>query len=104
MCIRDRFILDTLQAGIPALNRFNNRQKQNATRNVNGLNNISVEREVSPARPAFSLLPKRNEFNRKVVGFTLTGRDDLEPGASTNLGRIRAMKELHSAGIYVATA
>jgi len=33
------------------------------------------------------------------VGFTLTGRDDLEPGASTNLGRIRAMKELHSAGI-----
>jgi len=61
------FILDTLQAGIPALNRFNNRQKQNATRNVNGLNNISVEREVSPARPAFSLLPKRNEFNRKVA-------------------------------------
>lgn len=29
------------------------------------------------------------------VGFTLTGRDDLEPGASTNAQRIDAMRILH---------
>jgi DNA repair photolyase len=34
-----------------------------------------------------------------TVGFTLTGRDDLEPGASTNGQRIAAMKRLHKIGI-----
>lgn len=29
------------------------------------------------------------------VGFSLTGRDDLEPGASTNTERIEAMQMLH---------
>ena len=33
------------------------------------------------------------------VGFTLTGRDDLEPGASKNGERIDAMKTLHEMGI-----
>lgn len=33
------------------------------------------------------------------VGFTLTGRDDLEPKASPNLDRIAAMRELYNAGI-----
>ena len=33
------------------------------------------------------------------VGFTLTGRDDLEPGASSNMERVHAMAELHNAGI-----
>ena len=33
------------------------------------------------------------------VGFTLTGRDDLEPGASSNMERVHAMVELHNAGI-----
>ena len=33
------------------------------------------------------------------VGFTLTGRDDLEPGASSNIERVHAMAELHNAGI-----
>ena len=33
------------------------------------------------------------------VGFSLTGCDDLEPGASPNLDRIRAMRVLHNAGI-----
>lgn len=33
------------------------------------------------------------------VGFTLTGRDDLEPGASSNTERVHAMAELHNAGI-----
>jgi DNA repair photolyase len=33
-----------------------------------------------------------------AFGFTLTGRDDLEPGASTNEDRIRAIKVLNDAG------
>ena len=33
-----------------------------------------------------------------AVGFTLTGHDDLEPNASTNAERIKAMKKLHKAG------
>lgn len=33
------------------------------------------------------------------IGFSLTGCDDLEPGASTNAERIEAMKNLHDAGI-----
>ena len=33
------------------------------------------------------------------VGFSLTGCDDLEPGASPNLERIQAMRTLHGAGI-----
>lgn len=33
------------------------------------------------------------------VGFTLTGRDDLEPGASSNMERVHAMAGLHNAGI-----
>ena len=33
-----------------------------------------------------------------AFGFTLTGHDELEPGASTNAERIEAMKRLHEAG------
>lgn len=33
-----------------------------------------------------------------AFGFTLTGHDELEPGASTNTERIAAMKVLHEAG------
>lgn len=33
-----------------------------------------------------------------AIGFTLTGHDALEPGASTNQERIEAMKKLHDAG------
>lgn len=33
-----------------------------------------------------------------AIGFTLTGHDELEPGASTNAERIEAMKKLHNAG------
>lgn len=32
-------------------------------------------------------------------GFTLTGRDDMEPNASTNADRINAMRRLHNMGI-----
>ena len=39
--------------------------------------------------------------NKKLirVGFSLTGCDEQEPGASPNLERIQAMRELHNAGI-----
>jgi DNA repair photolyase len=33
-----------------------------------------------------------------AMGFTLTGHNELEPGASTNAERIEAMRELHDAG------
>jgi DNA repair photolyase len=33
-----------------------------------------------------------------AFGFTLTGHDELEPGASTNAERIEAMRKLHDAG------
>jgi len=43
--------------------------------------------------------PLRSDFKQKVmIGFTLTGHDELEPGASTNAERIEAMKKLHKAG------
>ena len=40
-----------------------------------------------------------NEMKKYVaIGYTLTGRDDLEPNASTNAERIEAMSKLHEAG------
>lgn len=33
------------------------------------------------------------------IGFTLTGRDDLEPNASSNAERIAAMRKCHEAGV-----
>lgn len=36
--------------------------------------------------------------NEVAFGFTLTGHDNLEPGASTNLQRIVAMEKLHRLG------
>lgn len=36
--------------------------------------------------------------NLIAFGFTLTGHDELEPGASSNSERIEAMKKLHEAG------
>lgn len=37
-------------------------------------------------------------INLYAIGFTLTGHDELEPGASTNVERIEAMRKLHEAG------
>lgn len=38
-------------------------------------------------------------WQRKIAfGFTLTGFDDMEPNASTNMQRIEAMNKLHKAG------
>ena len=36
--------------------------------------------------------------NRLAFGFTLTGHDELEPGASTNAERIATMRKLHNLG------
>lgn len=35
------------------------------------------------------------------IGYTLTGMDDMEPGAATNLERIKAMEYFHSKGYKV---
>ncbi len=37
-------------------------------------------------------------INLYAIGFTLTGHDELEPGASTNAERIDAMRKLYFAG------
>ena len=48
----------------------------------------------------FRLNYKSKAFKDMVsFGFTLTGRDDMEPNASTNYERIEAMRQLHSMGI-----
>jgi DNA repair photolyase len=39
--------------------------------------------------------------NKIAFGFTLTGHDELEPGASPNAERIEAMRKLHDAGFKV---
>ena len=39
-----------------------------------------------------------NVFDNIYIGFTLTGRDDLEPKASSNLDRVKAMRILHASG------
>ena len=44
---------------------------------------------------------KDNRKDLIAYGFTLTGHDELEPNASTNLQRIQAMKELHNAGFKI---
>lgn len=45
-------------------------------------------------------LPADWEKHKEYIafGFTLTGHDELEPGASTNAERIDAMRKLHNAG------
>ena len=42
----------------------------------------------------------KNSYAKRFIafGFTLTGHDELEPGASTNAERIRCMRNLHDAG------
>ena len=41
---------------------------------------------------------KKLNKNLIAIGLTLTGRDDIEPNASTNDERIEAMRKLHEAG------
>ena len=46
----------------------------------------------------FPYLVKHEYHSQIAFGFTLTGHDELEPGASTNAERIEAMRKLHDAG------
>jgi len=56
----------------------------------------------------FSQLTSESSIKEQIIhlaytknvafGFTLTGHDELEPGASTNSDRIKSMKILHEAG------
>lgn len=48
----------------------------------------------------FGYLPHLSGHMKSLIafGFTLTGHDELEQGASTNQERIEAMKKLHDAG------
>lgn len=49
--------------------------------------------------------PQGASFTDRVAwGFTLTGLDDLEPGASTNAERIDAMARLHAMGFRTFTS
>lgn len=48
-------------------------------------------------RPYLDTLKAFSDF--VSVGFTVTGRDDLEPGAAPTSERLFAMSQLHSAGI-----
>lgn len=46
-----------------------------------------------------NMLINFQRWQRKIAfGFTLTGFDDMEPNASTNMQRIEAMNKLHKAG------
>lgn len=47
--------------------------------------------------PMLVALPKQTRRYVRI-GFTLTGRDDMEPNASTNAERIKAMEQLHTLG------
>ena len=57
---------DALQAGMHADSKFKSRQKMNAAKNIQRLNNISAERLVSPIWARFSLLEIRNSSNKKI--------------------------------------
>lgn len=61
---------------------------------------VPVKILTKMADDAFDIV-KKEKFNNKnliAFGFTLTGFDEKEPGASSNLDRINCMKELHDMG------
>ena len=58
---------DALQAGMHADSKFKSRQKMNAAKNIQGLNNISAERLVSPIWARFSLLENKKSFNKTCI-------------------------------------
>ena len=60
---------DALQAGMHADSKFKSRQKMNAAKTIQGLNNISAERLVSPIWARFSLLENKKSFNKKVHAY-----------------------------------
>ena len=47
-----------------------------------------------------ALLTHTNAKGLLSIGFTLTGRDDMEPNASPNAERVKAMRRIHRMGIW----
>lgn len=47
-------------------------------------------------------IPEAKEY--LSIGFTLTGRDDLEPGASSNKARIEGLRKVHDDGFKTFTS
>lgn len=61
---------------------------------------VKILTKASGYREWTSILGELNEKQRRMIafGFTLTGCDDMEPGAPSNTERIQAMEELHRYG------
>lgn len=61
--------------------------------------NQGVPCKILTKRADFKVLDSFYLFRHLIAyGFTLTGHDELEPGASTNAERIEAMRKLHEMG------
>jgi DNA repair photolyase len=61
--------------------------------------NYNIDRFINNNFIRNGIWAKPENFKKYVAfGFTLTGHDELEPGASTNDERIKAMRKLHDAG------
>ena len=60
---------------------------------------LTKRAEAARILDPYNVFLSEDDYDYLKVGFTLTGRDDLEPGASTNAERIEAMKALHEKGV-----
>lgn len=70
------------------------------TKNGNFVNYKGFSQYFPLSRPDFRSKLRYIVHTKSLVsfGFTLTGHDELEPGTSTNLERIDAMRKLHDYG------
>lgn len=60
---------------------------------------LGVPCKILTKRADFKVLDSFYYYQHLIAyGFTLTGHDELEPGASTNAERIEAMRKLHEMG------
>ena len=61
---------------------------------------VKILTKAADYREWITILGHLNKEHRRMIafGFTLTGCDDMEPGAPSNAKRIRAMEELHFCG------
>ena len=73
----------------------------------NGVNVKVLTKRADFIDNFFGLLASYGNFDEKqyrehmAFGFTLTGHDELERGASSNIERIGAMEELHNRGYRI---
>lgn len=68
------------------------------TKNADANYDSWINRFIQPNQSWIVKDFQEKEKSLIAIGFTLTGHDELEPGASTNAERIAAMKVLHEAG------